>query len=266
MGAIVPQIARHVVAVFFKTHTHTHDKSKKMRFVLFTRAGAAAEHRVGVLVGDASVADVSASASAALGGKVLSSMREFLTLGAVGEGAARTAIADASFHVPRAAIKLIAPIVDPEKVICVGMNYKDHCEEQGLPVPVLPVIFNKFASCICGDGDVILKSPETTELDYEVELVIVMGAPPAGRTGKHIPAAEAYDFIAGERSPDLGMGIAHAAARWLFSDFGLADVCARRFAKPLRKSSSRCRSPRALLCSDLVDSEASHSSFSNKCG
>ena len=168
-----------------------------MRFILFSRAGAAGEHRVGALVGDASVADVSSAAASVLGGKVLTSMREFLALGAVGESAARAAIADAAFHVPVSSVKMLAPIVDPGKVLCVGMNYKDHCEEQGLPVPVLPVIFSKFATSICADGDVIVKSPETSELDFEVELVIVVGAHAAGRPGKHIKLEEAYDFVAG---------------------------------------------------------------------
>ena len=50
-------------------------------------------------------------------------------------------------------MKLLAPVTSCDKVLCIGMNYKDHCEEQNAPVPVEPVIFNKFPSCIIGPDD-----------------------------------------------------------------------------------------------------------------
>ena len=46
--------------------------------------------------------------------------------------------------------KILAPITAPDKLICSGMNYKDHCEEQNVPIPIEPIIFNKFPSCIVG--------------------------------------------------------------------------------------------------------------------
>ena len=52
-------------------------------------------------------------------------------------------------------MKLLAPIYDPEKIVCVGMNYREHCTEQGIPIPTEPVIFSKFASAICASGDPI---------------------------------------------------------------------------------------------------------------
>eukprot|EP00093_Oithona_nana_P000431 00431.XXX_1557_1166_1 [CDS] Oithona nana genome sequencing. len=45
-------------------------------------------------------------------------------------------------------VDLLAPITNPDKVLCIGMNYKDHCEEQNKPIPTEPVVFNKFPSCI----------------------------------------------------------------------------------------------------------------------
>ena len=71
--------------------------------------------------------------------------------------------------------RLLLARVDPEKVLCVGMNYVDHCTEQNLPVPVEPVIFNKFPSSICASGDPLPHPAETAQLDYEVELAIVIG-------------------------------------------------------------------------------------------
>lgn len=54
------------------------------------------------------------------------------------------------FRVPRSEADICAPITDMDKVICIGMNYKDHCEEQNAPVPKEPVVFNKFPSCVVG--------------------------------------------------------------------------------------------------------------------
>jgi 2-keto-4-pentenoate hydratase/2-oxohepta-3-ene-1,7-dioic acid hydratase in catechol pathway len=61
--------------------------------------------------------------------------------------------------------ELLAPITNPDKVICIGMNYKDHCEEQNAPIPKEPLVFNKFPSCIVGPFDPILY-PEITKVLY----------------------------------------------------------------------------------------------------
>lgn len=71
------------------------------------------------------------------------------------------------------------------------MNYFDHCTEQNLPVPTEPVVFNKFPSSISGDGDDI-PLEHTAELDYEVELAVVVG-----RTARNIPASTALEYVAG---------------------------------------------------------------------
>ena len=65
-------------------------------------------------------------------------------------------------EIPRADVRLKAPITNPEKVICIGMNYVDHCTEQNVPVPKEPVIFSKFASAITDPGSPV--SLEETEV------------------------------------------------------------------------------------------------------
>lgn len=74
-----------------------------------------------------------------------------------------SAVAEGHHIVPRSEVKVVAPIYNPSKVMCVGLNYKDHCEEQNAPVPVEPVIFNKFPSCIIGPTDDI-RYPEETKV------------------------------------------------------------------------------------------------------
>ena len=89
-------------------------------------------------------------------------------------------------------VDLLAPITNPDKVLCIGMNYKDHCEEQNKPIPTEPVVFNKFPSCIVGPHDDIPYPKITHELDWEVELAIVIG-----KKGFNIPLAQAPEHIFG---------------------------------------------------------------------
>lgn len=63
--------------------------------------------------------------------------------------------------VDRSTIQLLSPILAPEKVVCVGMNYKDHCLEQNAPIPNEPIIFSKFPSAITGPYDDIVLPPES---------------------------------------------------------------------------------------------------------
>jgi 2-keto-4-pentenoate hydratase/2-oxohepta-3-ene-1,7-dioic acid hydratase in catechol pathway len=78
------------------------------------------------------------------------------------------------------------------KMICIGLNYSDHAEESGLEVPPAPVIFFKATSAICGPNDSIMIPRDSTALDWEVELAIVIG-----RDGSYIEESEATDYIAG---------------------------------------------------------------------
>lgn len=87
---------------------------------------------------------------------------------------------------------LKAPISNPEKILCVGMNYVDHCTEQNIPVPTEPIIFSKFSSAITDPCAPVVKSEETEQLDYEVELTIVIG-----KEGKKIKEEDAMSYVAG---------------------------------------------------------------------
>ena len=71
--------------------------------------------------------------------------------------------------VKRDEVKLLAPVTSCDKVLCIGMNYIDHCEEQNAPVPVEPVIFNKFPSCIIGPNDE-LPYPKESKVGYHNHL------------------------------------------------------------------------------------------------
>ncbi len=78
------------------------------------------------------------------------------------------------------------------KFVCIGLNYADHAEESGMPIPDEPVIFNKWTSAVCGPNDDVIKPRGSSKLDWEVELGIVIGKP-----GVYIDEAEAEEHIAG---------------------------------------------------------------------
>lgn len=95
--------------------------------------------------------------------------------------------------VPVADVTIKAPIHGGDKVLCVGLNYKDHCEEQKFPPPETPFIFNKFPSTIIGPNELIKLKPEISEkVVCEVELTVVIG-----KTASKVKAEDAYDYILG---------------------------------------------------------------------
>ncbi len=92
----------------------------------------------------------------------------------------------------RDSVKLLAPIPAPEKIICVGLNYADHARETGKEPPTEPVIFCKFATAVSAAGDPIVLPKVSNKVDYEAELVAVIG-----RGGRHIPLDTALEHVAG---------------------------------------------------------------------
>jgi 5-carboxymethyl-2-hydroxymuconate isomerase len=89
-------------------------------------------------------------------------------------------------------IDLYAPVESPSKVICVGLNYRDHAAESGLELPDRPMIFAKFPSSIIGPGSPVVLPEDSEEVDWEVELAVVVGRP-----ARHVPESDALDVIAG---------------------------------------------------------------------
>ena len=86
----------------------------------------------------------------------------------------------------------LAPIVDPQKIICIGLNYSDHAAEQNLQPPKEPVIFSKFVTTLTGHGQPIEHPSVSTKVDYEAELVVVIG-----QGGRMISEATAMKHVAG---------------------------------------------------------------------
>ncbi len=97
------------------------------------------------------------------------------------------------FVIPLAEVHVAAPVLNPSKIICAGLNYADHCREQNVPVPERPKLFAKFPSSLIGSEDSITwPSTVSQKVDFEAELAVVIG-----RLARNIHADEASRYIAG---------------------------------------------------------------------
>ncbi|MBC7779007.1 MAG: fumarylacetoacetate hydrolase family protein [Proteobacteria bacterium] len=84
-------------------------------------------------------------------------------------------------------------VPDPEKILCVGLNYRQHAAETGNPIPPVPILFNKFNNALTGHGSKVkLPTKVDDQFDYEVELVIVIG-----RTARDVSEADALKYVFG---------------------------------------------------------------------
>lgn len=93
---------------------------------------------------------------------------------------------------PLADVQVLAPIARPSKIICIGLNYRDHAAEAGLPVPTSPLVFTKHTTAVTGPESVIRIPDFVTQPDWEAELAIVIG-----REGSSIPRDKAREHILG---------------------------------------------------------------------
>lgn len=93
---------------------------------------------------------------------------------------------------PLAGLALLPPIPDPEKILCIGLNYYLHAEEVNMAVPSNPSVFVRYPSSFVGQGAAVLRPPESEQFDYEAEMAVVIG-----RGGRRISEEQAMEHVAG---------------------------------------------------------------------
>jgi 2-keto-4-pentenoate hydratase/2-oxohepta-3-ene-1,7-dioic acid hydratase in catechol pathway len=94
---------------------------------------------------------------------------------------------------PLSQVRVLAPLPNPGKIVCIGLNYMDHCREQNIKVPERPVVFAKFSNTVTGPYDSIEWDPALTDqVDYEVELGVVIG-----KTARRVTQEKALDYVFG---------------------------------------------------------------------
>jgi 2-keto-4-pentenoate hydratase/2-oxohepta-3-ene-1,7-dioic acid hydratase in catechol pathway len=152
-----------------------------MRIVSFASAGRAS---YGVVSGD-KVIDVGRSLAARY-----PTLRSAIAADALGEIAdcARSGTADLALD----AVTLLPPIPDPEKIICIGLNYRAHAAEAGREVPPFPSLFLRLANTLVPHGGALIRPRASSDMDYEGELAVIIG-----RGGRHIGRDDAMAHIAG---------------------------------------------------------------------
>ena len=170
-----------------------------MKLVRFSTNGQTP--RLGVLQGDR-IADLQASVAATLTRRGVSraaeiaaalvpnSTRAFLESGPLVEET--VAGIKEWVTVPASSARLHAPITDPGKFICIGLNYRDHAEEANQPIPKEPPIFAKWSNAILDPNEPILRPRGSNQLDWEVELGVVIG-----KTARFVSKDKALDYVWG---------------------------------------------------------------------
>jgi 2-keto-4-pentenoate hydratase/2-oxohepta-3-ene-1,7-dioic acid hydratase in catechol pathway len=91
-----------------------------------------------------------------------------------------------------ASVRLGSPVARPSKIICIGLNYVDHCKETGAPIPEEPIIFFKSTSALCGPNDDLIIPKNSDKTDWEIELVFIVG-----KKASYVEEADAMDYVAG---------------------------------------------------------------------
>ena len=155
-----------------------------MKLVRYEKAG-----QIGIGALDASGENV-VDITAANGGST--SMSAFLAKGAAGLQAAQAALAEGATRYSLNSVRLLAPVGDPGKIMCIGQNYRDHCEEQNQPIPERAILFAKFATALNDPHGIIRLLRISPQIDYEAELAVIIG-----RRALYVPKEKALDYVAG---------------------------------------------------------------------
>lgn len=94
--------------------------------------------------------------------------------------------------IKRGNIKICSPVPAPRKVICIGLNYRNHAIESGMEIPKSPIIFSKFSTCVIGANEPIILPKGSEQVDFEAELAFVIA-----RIAKNVSRENAMDYVFG---------------------------------------------------------------------
>lgn len=145
---------------------------------------------------DRGILNVTAAARSGKGSSLPATVHELIEGGAAArqalESYVREAESDASAWLDTASVVYGPCVTQPQKIICVGLNYRKHAEETNAKIPEFPILFNKFNNTLTGHGHDVELPVTSKEVDYEAELAIVIG-----RRTKHVSEEQALDSVFG---------------------------------------------------------------------
>jgi 2,4-diketo-3-deoxy-L-fuconate hydrolase len=160
------------------------EKIKEIRLVKLIRFGDPGREKPGVMLSDGTRIDVSSF--------VQDYDENFLGDGGLEK--LQAWLAGNSSSAPRISLseRLGPPIQRPSKIICIGLNYRDHAAESSLEIPKEPVVFMKATTSLVGPNDPVIIPKNAEKLDWEVELAVIIG-----KTARHVTKERVLDFVAG---------------------------------------------------------------------
>ncbi|MGC2404249.1 MAG: fumarylacetoacetate hydrolase family protein [Acidobacteriaceae bacterium] len=144
--------------------------------------------------------------------------------------------APADSAIPLSAAKLLAPLPRPPKLICIGLNYRDHAAECKAEIPRVPTVFAKFHTAVIGHGDAIVLPKNSQQPDYEAEFAVVIG-----KGGRHIPQDRWREHVFGYTNHNdvSARDVQEATSQWImgktfdtFAPIGPAIVTADEIPDP----------------------------------
>lgn len=120
-------------------------------------------------------------------------LRQLLASGEAALHAVREALrSPQAVTLPTESMRFLPPVPDPQKTVCIGLNYRDHAAESGAPIPKEPILFSKYPTALIGHEEPIVLPSVSNEVDYEAELVVVLG-----RRARRISPQEGLEAVAG---------------------------------------------------------------------
>ncbi len=157
-----------------------------MKLITFSAHGS---QRLGVLLNDDQIGDVCRADS-----QIPEDVIDFLAAGETMRArVAQTITGLSTDHILALdEVRVGPPIPHPDKILCIGINYKDHIEETNSETPEHPVVFSKYSNTIIGPNDPIHLPAISQTVDYEAEFAVVMG-----RTARNVSKADALDYVGG---------------------------------------------------------------------
>ena len=158
-----------------------------MKIVTFKKSGNSDGYRIGSMVSDTELVDLTHVVKA---GDL--SEWEILRCFDLEQGFIDRAASSTGDVVNRNDALICAPVPRPGKVICIGLNYRDHAAESGMPIPSSPVIFSKFNTCVIGPGQQVVVPHGSVETDYEAELAFIIG-----RRARNVAREDALSHVFG---------------------------------------------------------------------
>ena len=162
-----------------------------MKIITFKIDPAQAQYRVGAVNSDDTIVDLTSLVSDK--GLTAAEQLNCLDLDSGFLDKARDAVNVGNLDtVALRDVEVAASVPQSGKIICIGLNYRDHAEESGMAIPTKPVIFSKFSSCIIAPNEPIVIPEESTQTDYEAELAVIIG-----RVATNVNRTDALNYVFG---------------------------------------------------------------------